>query len=189
MKQKRFKGFTLIELMVALSVAAILLTIGVPNFREMLLSNALTSKVNAFVADLNFTRSEAVKRGARVTMCKSNDKAQCAVAGGWEEGWIVFVDTANPGTVDAGETVLLSAEKLNGSLTLRGNSNVTNRVSYLNSGVIGGTNGQLIFCDDRVKTFSSDKSKARVVIIGNTGRIRTVKGDDASVSLASCTPS
>jgi type IV fimbrial biogenesis protein FimT len=188
MNKKSEYGFTLIELMVTLAVAAIILGLGVPSFKEFIRSNAMTSKANIFVADLNFTRSEAIKRGNPATICKSNNQTSCTTAGGWEQGWIVFADPNNPGTVDAGETILRIGEGFNGSLTLRGNNNVDDRIFYSNTGFVVGSNGTLIFCDDRIKSFGTDKSKARAVIVSNTGRVRVVKGDDASVKVNSCTP-
>lgn len=186
MNKKSEYGFTLIELMVTLAVAAIILGLGLPNFKEFISGNAMTSKANIFVADLNFTRSEAIKRSDRVTICKSNNQTSCTTAGGWEQGWIVFADPNNPGTVDAGEAVLRVGEVFTGSLTLRGNANVDDRISYLNTGFVGLNNsGTLVFCDDRIKDISLDKSKARAVVIAPTGRVRIAKGNDISVD--SCT--
>lgn len=193
MNKKSEYGFTLIELMVTLAVAAIILGLGIPNFKEFIRSNAMTSKANIFVADLNFTRSEAIKSGNQVTMCKSNNQTSCTTAGGWEQGWIIFMDLNTPGTVgtvDAGEAILRVGEGFKDSLTLRGNNNVRNRISYLHTGFVDGSNGALIFCDDRIKDFGTDKVKARAVVINRQGRARMVEGKDIanSVNVNSCTP-
>jgi len=89
---RKVTGFTMIELMVTLAVAAILVTVAVPSFQTMIESNALTSQINLFIGSLNAARSEAVKRGKQVTLCKSVNGSSCAGAG-YEAGWIVFVDT------------------------------------------------------------------------------------------------
>lgn len=189
---KSTSGFTLIELMTTLTVAAVLLTVGVPSFQEFVKSNTLSARVNGFVSDLNFARSEAIKRGGRVTMCKSSDLAACTTSGGWEQGWIVFSDMAGTaGTVDigAGDTIVRSHVSSGGSITIRGNTNVSKKISFASSGVLDSSPGSLIFCDDRIKTFSTDKHKARAVVISMIGRIRTTKGNDSSLSISTCTPS
>jgi type IV fimbrial biogenesis protein FimT len=132
-------GFTLVELMVTVAIAAIVLTLGVPAFQETINSSRLTSTANEFVTALNLARSEAVKRSVRVTVCKSADGATCAAGGGYEQGWIVFVDPNNNATVDAGEQVIRAYGPLSGGLTLIGRvvnnvDNVGNFVSYTSSG-------------------------------------------------------
>ena len=67
----------MIELIVTMVVAAIVLTLGVPSFRELINNNRLTSGANEFVTALNLARSEAIKRSVRVTVCKSADGTTC----------------------------------------------------------------------------------------------------------------
>ena len=185
----RCKGFTLIELMVTLTVAAILLTVGIPGFQEFIKSNSLSTGVNAFVAGLNLARSEAIKRGGRVTLCKSSTLSACATSGGWEQGWIIFFDQGVAGTVDSGDAIVRTNGPASGDITLRGNFFVKDRVSYLSSGIVEPNNGTVIACDHRIKNFATDKAKARAIIISKVGRVRTVKGDNSTVSVTSCTPS
>lgn len=187
------RGFTLIELLVTLSVAAILLTVGVPSFQEFIKSNSLNAAVNGLVADLNLTRSEAIKRSGRVTICRSTDLLSCDTSTdstkGWHTGWIIFSDQAgSAGTIDTGDTILRKNGPSSSGITLRGNSFVKSRISFTSAGIVEPNNGSLIACDDRIKNFSTDKKKARAIIISKVGRIRTVKGDDSSLSITSCTP-
>lgn len=85
-------GFTIIELMVTLAVAAIVIGVAVPSFNTQIRNSRATGLAEQLVTTINFARSEAVKRGARVSVCASNDGLQCA--GSWNDGWIVFVDSA-----------------------------------------------------------------------------------------------
>jgi len=188
MNKSATHGFTLIELMVTVAVAGVVLTVGVPSFREMIQENRAATNANSFVTAVHFARNEAIKRGQRVSLCKSVDGATCTTSGGWQQGWIVFLDPNNAGVVDTGETIIRVSGGLIGTATLLGNNNVQNRLSFLASGFSGGTNGQLILCDERIQNFSTDKKKARVLIISTTGRPSLVKGDDSSVSLTSCSP-
>lgn len=80
-------GFTMIELLVTISIAAIMMAIAVPSFQSFLLNSRLTGHTNDLVLGMAYARSEAVKRGVNVTVCASNDQATCS--GDWEDGWIV----------------------------------------------------------------------------------------------------
>jgi type IV fimbrial biogenesis protein FimT len=86
------RGFTLLELMFTLTVAAVLLGIGVPSFVEIVRNNRATANINELSTAFSIARSEAIRRGANVTVCRSSDGAACGTD--WADGWIVFVDTA-----------------------------------------------------------------------------------------------
>jgi len=91
---KRSRGFTLIELMITLVLAAIILTLAVPGFQDIIRNNRAATQANELVTALSLARSEAVKRGARVSLCPSADQASCTGGTDWSNGWIVFLDTA-----------------------------------------------------------------------------------------------
>lgn len=91
---KRSRGFTLIELMITLVLAAIILALGVPGFQDIVRNNRAATQSNELVAALSLARSEAVKRGARVSLCPSTDQASCTGGTDWAGGWIVFRDIA-----------------------------------------------------------------------------------------------
>src|SRR5918995_6003078 len=81
-------GFTLIEMMIAITLMAILMAIAVPSFKDASLGSEVRSIANDLVAHAALARSEAIKRNAIVTLCVSADGLTCG-AGGWEQGWIV----------------------------------------------------------------------------------------------------
>src|SRR5215472_3186299 len=91
----RQRGFTLTELMVAVSIVAILLGIGVPSYRYITNSYRVSSEVNGLLGDLMYARSEAIKEGQDVTLCASADGATCSGSTAWNAGWIVFSNAAN----------------------------------------------------------------------------------------------
>lgn len=183
------RGFTLVEVIVTIIIAGILLLIAVPNFREVLKNSALTSEANALVSTLNFARSEAVKRGTTVTVCRSSNSTSadnpatpvpsCTTSSsGWESGWIVFADADGDGTRDAGEVLLRIHEPLSSKLTLRSGANVQNYLTYLANGTSRGntglTNDTFRLCDDR------GTSSAYLIVINQTGRVRASKTPPAS---------
>lgn len=102
------RGFTLIELMVGITILVIVLGIGVPSFTQTLRKNRLATQVNDFVTALNLARSEANKRGVRVTLCPSNSaQNDCSGATDWRTGWIAFTDaTGSAGVVDTDDRIL-----------------------------------------------------------------------------------
>jgi type IV fimbrial biogenesis protein FimT len=101
------RGFTLLELLITMSIAVIVLTIAVPSFRYVTNSNRIAGEVNGLLGDLQFARAEAIKEGRNVTVCISTDGQSCvANAITWQSGWIVFSDPTDTGVVDPGETVL-----------------------------------------------------------------------------------
>ena len=101
--KRRLAGFSLVELMATLTVLALVAVVAVPSFEQAAMSSKLTSYANAFTASLKLARSEAIKRNATVTMCRSSDGVSCAGSGGWEQGWIVFNDSNANATLDGSE--------------------------------------------------------------------------------------
>jgi type IV fimbrial biogenesis protein FimT len=90
----RSAGFTLLELMIAITVLAIIVGIGIPSFTESIRRNRLTSQTNALVSALAIARSEAVKRGTLVTICPASAaQDDCSVNDQWAaNGLLVYSD-------------------------------------------------------------------------------------------------
>lgn len=170
----RCPGFTIIELVMTLVIAALVVTLGVPSLQNLIRDNRMASQANNLVTDLNLARSEAIKRGVRVTLCKSSNASTCTSDAQWESGWLAFTDPDKDGVYDGSpEQVILVSAGLKGGNTLRTGSTFSNFVSYTPTGEsrgTGGNNGTFNLCDDRGTT------KGRAIMINVTGRIRMEKG-------------
>lgn len=93
---RRARGFTLIELMITLAVAAILAALAVPTFKHLMVSTNLSDVNNALARDLQYARTEALSRQRNVAVASS--------AGSWQNGWTVEVPPA--GTAGGSAIVL-----------------------------------------------------------------------------------
>ncbi len=161
-------GFTLIELMITIAIAAILLVVTIPNFQGLINENRVTTKTNELITDLMVAKTEAVRRGLRVAACIRNTAGNgCNAAGTWEDGWIVFVDANKNGTVDAGETITRVHEALPTGMTLTSTGFATaSIVIYLPSGSVS-SNGSFTLC--------KPSFYGRDISVSTTGRTSTTK--------------
>lgn len=180
-RQSRCAGFTLLEVLITASIASILIASAVPNFVSMTKNSRLSTSVNEFAASLYLARSESLKRGQRVVMCKSAGGADCTNDGSWEQGWIIFEDRDNSMTVNAGEAILkINAAMPNGIRTTSG-ALIENQISYLATGAVatqsgGIQSGTIQFCDNR--TGDAAKGVRRDLVLFGSGRFRIDTGAD-----------
>jgi len=109
-----YQGFTIVELLIALVVAGILLSVAAPNFSDAMRNSQQIVKVNELMGALRLARSEAIKRSTRTAVCARSDNASCGAD--WSNGFITYIDNgANPGVIDAGEEILRIAPPVTGS--------------------------------------------------------------------------
>lgn len=139
------KGFTLLELMVALTIAGILLGLAVPAMGTFIRSSRLSGSSRDFVVDFAVARNEAVQRATTVTVCTSADLATCSNAS-WNDGRLIFVDGGAAGVVDGGDLILSVTQPLNASLvTGAAGIAVPNFISFTAMGRVANV-GQITVC-------------------------------------------
>ncbi len=175
-KMNKKTGFTLIELMVTISVASIFLTMSVPSMKKMLQQNKITALHNQLLSALSFTRNNAITRGSWATLCHSNAaRTRCTTPdSSWVNGWIIFHDKDNDGIVDSNETILTATNKLPASINIL---SYRSRISYSSQGYAVGYAGKITFCD------SQNIATKKGMIVSSNGRVRTATSSD---TLATC---
>lgn len=106
MAHRKIAGFTLIELLGSPAVLGVMVmvVVAVPGLVRFVHEARMSMLSNQLLADLANARSEAIRRGRRVVLCKSGDGQSCTSAGQWNQGWLVFADTNNNGLREVAET-------------------------------------------------------------------------------------
>jgi type IV fimbrial biogenesis protein FimT len=189
------RGMTLIELIVTVTIVAILAAAATPSLREMMENNRLTALNNQLVSTLNYARAEAVKRNYPVTMCvRKADGSGCVdktSSNGFDNGWIVFVDcngndaidasgcNYGSGNTDAAEEILLDTMPNFNGVTVTGPNNITPSIRYKPNGGIAGISGSLVLNTDTQEyeqdLNASGVARYKIKIQSTTGRIRSCK--------------
>lgn len=112
-------GFTIIEVMIAVTIAGILAAVALPAFGDLLKNNRLTSQANTLLASFNFARSEAINRAVKV-------RVEPIIAGtDWAVGWQVRIDGNNDNDFsDAADTVIRNFAAIEGGSLVVENTNI-----------------------------------------------------------------
>ena len=165
------RGFTLIELMIAVGLTALLLSMAIPALDSFTTNARQTSAINDFVSSMHVARSTAVTTNFRVTVCASSGGNNCEAVS-WDQGWIVFGDRDSDQSVDGDEVISAASDGIEGLsiqsgefgqfLMYRPNGRVMNSS-------INGNSGQFTVCDDRGDDY------AKVLIFDLSGRPRLSK--------------
>ena len=157
---------TLIEMLVALAVAALLAAAALPLCRSLVLETRMSATVNSLVHAIHAARQLAQVEVRDVVVCRSTDARQCAPPGDWASGWIVFVnrDADDPPAVDAAEPIVVTQSRA-GAVSVSSNR----RAYVLRPFALRATNGTTVFCDER------GAAGARAVIVSYTGRPRVAR--------------
>lgn len=184
---KKNSGFTLIELMVTISVAAILAAVAIPSMQDLIARNQITSANNELVAATMYARSEAVLRGQSVRVCNSNtttassmSSITCSGDDSWASGWIVFVDAdgddarTTTGTTEPVLRVFTNSSKNIAITPATGNArgvvyDRTGRANGIPSSGAHTTSGAIF------TTCSSKLAEGRQLSINLSGRASTAK--------------
>lgn len=176
MRKRRQAGFTLIELMVALAVFAILVAVAVPNFRTTIENNRRSTTVQGLLGALQLARSEAIKRGNPVSVCAADPHNADSCGTDWSSGLLVFSDLDGDGSVtvntsssvcdDDQDCIVRVTEPVASGISYA--STPADAVTYLASGLVADTAAFTIAIDSCTST---NAKRARKVSIGITGTV------------------
>jgi prepilin-type N-terminal cleavage/methylation domain-containing protein len=196
--KNRSRGFTLMELMLVVALAAVILGIGVPSFKEFSRNNRMVTIANDFLGGVQSARTEAIKRqlavgGVAVCSSTNPEEAMPTCLGAADkkfDGWIAFVDANNNCDRDAGETVLRSGKRIdmdNTTASYRRSVSNGSCISFAATGFVVTNNGKTpvipvrtLYCDERgnVNQGGTALSVARGVEVTATGRARITRDID-----------
>ena len=165
-------GYTLVEMMTVVAISAILLGVGLPSLGRLKAGRQADAQVSLLAASLRTARSEAVQRGARVSICRSSDGATCSSAANqrdWSSGWLVFEDHGARGVIEQGDVVLgAQPPQPEGHRIVAGGTNLY-VISFLPSGIAVGVQNNLRFIAQGAV------EAERVMCISITGAARVAK--------------
>jgi type IV fimbrial biogenesis protein FimT len=178
---RRAAGTSLIEMMTVIAVSAVLAGAAAVALQDVGRGMKLSGHTYRLLSELNLARSEAIKRNARVVLCKSANGVTCIRTGGWEQGWIVFHDANNNASREPNEALIRRSEGGLERYRITGNDTVARYVSFspfggsrLTSGAFQA--GTITLCRESV-----ERAEGRQLVINAVGRPRIHK-----VALASC---
>jgi type IV fimbrial biogenesis protein FimT len=178
-ERSRARGYTLIEMMVVLTTAAVLAAIAIPGMRTMLQNGRLTGATNDLLASVTRARTESLKQQLPTAVCfTANPSAAtptCDYAAA--RGWIVFVDTNADWAYESGEPILERHATIDTSVTVKADGDAILAFAATGFATPSGTHQALrnvVFCDARGILPLGSSSTARGLVIATTGRARAI---------------
>lgn len=146
-RRRRTRGVTLIELLVAISILAIVAAIATPNFSTFLHNSRISSESAKLFADIEMARSEASRRNATVTICPIASGNACSQD--WTQPRVIFIDANNDGTYGAGEELIRNGDAPTGRVVIAAANLGTgaNLVRFRSSGISNAPTANWSFCE------------------------------------------
>lgn len=167
-------GLTALELLLVLTITAILTAAGIPALQEHGLRKRMTAAVSSLHTDLNLARREAISRNSHVIACPGSAPTGCLDQGTWQHGWFLFEDLNGDRAWQQAEPVIRIGNRLE-HITIKSSAG-RHIIRFSPAGAAPASNASIVFCDRR------GAAGGRKLVISNTGRIRRseLNGQDAA---------
>jgi type IV fimbrial biogenesis protein FimT len=190
-RRQRQTGVTLIELIVTVTIAAILIALATPSFQSVMNASRVTNPANEMIATLQLARMEAFRRGERAVVCRSDNadtaSPSCNSAGGNWRGWLAFVDLNANGALD-GADVTLRATNVSVPTVVTPSariSSASNNIVFRPDGLAREASGALLVAQVRVCVPTTNPAEnARDIAISGGARISVVRRNAAGACAA-----
>ncbi|MEO7935581.1 MAG: GspH/FimT family pseudopilin [Dokdonella sp.] len=177
MPRKHSMGVTLIELLIVISIIAVLTTMALPSFANLRQSSVSRSARSALSVTINQARIAAAMRRQTVVVCPSANQTDCVRNLRWQHGWIAFFDSNRDGEHDTNEEILALSQAQSTGISILSTSG-RHRIRYQADGTSDGSNLTLTFCDRR------GPASASTLVVSNAGRLRSGVPTAAQASAA-----
>ena len=163
---KQKNGFTLIELIITIAIVAIITTLALPHFHEIMAKQETIKTSHKLISSIQLAKSHATLQHSNVVICPSQDKLNCQI-NHWNSGFIVFLDSNKNRQVNASERIILteSTDLKYGNLNWRGTLSIPSLTFQAANGLPIGSNGSFYYC-------STHQQSPHKIILSNMGHVR-----------------
>ncbi|MEJ2344398.1 MAG: GspH/FimT family pseudopilin [Gammaproteobacteria bacterium] len=161
------QGFTLLEMLTATALLAIVAVGAVPAAHTFLVRNQVIAAAGEFVAALNLSRLHAITQGGNALMCPADHGSYCTPAAGWHRGWIVFADQNHNRQREPAEPLIRRHGPVAGVRIV--SSAARRRIQFRPDGASYGSNATFLFCPD------TQQVEGVAVVLSNPGRVRITR--------------
>jgi len=169
------RGFSLIELVVALVIASILVAVGLPSFKDFMANSKMADINNSLVHSIQLARSTSVERLEPTGVCTSKspmiDDASCTIGAKFNSGWFVYVDSDGDGLRGIAEDIIERVDAPGAAFSFTPSTTFENQIYFNDSGA--STNVAGVPISGTIGIDYADGIQVRLITVSANGRVTT----------------